>query len=115
MKNVKMDLKFTEGKDETYWSEQIELQIRSQLSGTEYCKKKGLSYGQFAYWSKKLRKKIEVSLIPVQIEVEGQNSYHDSSHETSKKKVLCTLSLKCGNELCVHDEKALLLILKELG
>lgn len=71
-----------------------------------------MSYGQFVYWSKKIRKKVEACLILVQIEAQNQKLY--SYDEAPKKQILCTVNLNCGHKVEVHNEKALLLILKEL-
>lgn len=91
-----------------YWSEQMELQTQSHLSRVGYCQSSGISYQQFVYWEKKLKKKIGSPLIPVMLE----NEHEKESFERSK--ILCRLSLKNGQALQVYDEKALLLILKKV-
>jgi len=109
VKHAKNVMNFVKRKGNgVYWSEQMELQIQSHLSRVAYCESAGISYQQFIYWEKKLKKKIGSPLIPVRLE----NKHDNEPFELSK--VLCRLTLKNGQSIQIYDEEALLLILKKV-
>jgi len=54
----------------TFWAQQIEAWEHSQLGQQEFCRQHSLSYPQFCYWRKRLKRQTPVSdrkLIPVML------------------------------------------------
>lgn len=90
--------------DKTYWENQIESQKKSQLSKSVYCRANQISYFRFNYWEKKL-KKFSHPLIPIKIK---------SSLHSLNNKPICSITLKNGNDLHIHDKEALILILDRM-
>lgn len=76
---------------EKFWQEHIKLKEESGLSRASYCRKHDLICSRFAYWERKLSQFITAKLLPIKLE------------STTVKTTLCTLVLKNGNELKIHD------------
>jgi hypothetical protein len=95
-------------KNDNYWSEQIRLKRASGLSSAAYCREHGISYNKFYYWANKLTlaKPKFTQLLPVKV-----NSGEMVSHSIDTK---CTLKLKGGHELKVHDQSVLPLLISLL-
>jgi|SRR6185312_4994387 len=110
MKAIKGGLSSSnELRDEIYWSEQVELQIKSQLSRQVYCQKKGINYHQFVYWSKKIKREALRELVSVQLKSESSVPVVEMC-----QKIIGTLNLKNGKQLQIYDEAALLLVLEKV-
>lgn len=88
---------------EKFWKDHYEAQKSSQLSRKDYCEQNGISYGRFGYWASKWNQSF-THLIPVKIK-EKMNS--------KSEEALCSLELKNGHCLKVHDSKALDIILEK--
>jgi hypothetical protein len=84
------------GSLEQYWNEQIILKRESGLSRAAYCKKHDLSYHQFGYWEQKHTQPEPTQLLPVKL----VSSINSGCQQT---RTLCTLMLKSGAQLKVHD------------
>lgn len=87
---------------ELQWSAHIKQQEASGLSIRAYCQQVSLNYDQFQYWRKK---SISNSYAPVSgcipVRVKSDNE---------KKVVVCSLTLKGGYRLEIHDAE----LVKEL-
>jgi len=108
--------------DENFWQNHIANFSLSGLAKTDYCKKNRINYGRFFYWIRMLShpkshhksqatqdnvnhaEKIE-KLLPVQIKQATSNE--------NKLSLLCTLTMKNGCTLHIHDQQSLLLILEK--
>src|SRR3990167_9084152 len=106
--------------DENFWRNHIANFSLSGLAKTAYCKQNGINYGRFFYWIRMLShskthqqsqtfqnkenhsKKIE-KLLPVQLKPELTSE--------NKSSLLCTLNMKNGCTLHIHDSQSLLIIL----
>lgn len=91
-----------------FWIDQIKLKQASGLSRVAYCRLNGLICSKFDYWERKLKPKpSKVSqLVPVKL-----NSSEPLSRHMNTK---CTLTLKGGHELRVHDQSVLPLLISLL-
>lgn len=92
-----------------YWNEQIKLKQKSGLSGAAYCLKHGIICSKYYYWENKLNssKPKVTQLLPVKV-----NSGEPVSKPMDTK---CTLALKGGHELRVHDQTILPLLISLLS
>jgi hypothetical protein len=88
---------------EKFWRGHYEAQKLSQLSRKAYCKQNGISYSQFSYWAGKWNQNHVGKLIPVGV----KGKINSKSEET-----LCTLELKNGHCLKIHNSKVLDIILE---
>jgi hypothetical protein len=92
--------------NEEFWKNHHELQKSSRMKRTDYCRKHNLNYDRFGYWINRWnRLKNEnstIGLVSVKIK---------SNESPSQIKILCTLDLKDGNSLKIHDSEALAVIL----
>lgn len=108
--------------DENFWRNHIANFSLSGLTKTNYCKQNGINYARFFYWIRILSrplpdqksktvqnkenhtKKIK-TLLPVQIKQVTANE--------NKPLSLCTLNMKNGCALHIHDQQTLLFILEK--
>ena len=86
------------------WQQHVTAYRNGKLSRAAYCKLHNIRYHQFGYWIKKY--KSTPNLIPVRIEPKPA----EASYPTALT-VLCTLQLKQGSVLKIHDLNALKMIL----
>ena len=96
------------GSLEQYWQEQIKLKRESGLSRAAYCKKHDLSYHRFAYWEQKKVMRKPSQLLPVKL------SQPNNGNSETEAKTLCSLLLKSGHELKVHDQSMLPMLISML-
>lgn len=96
-----------QAKDENYWKKIFEDYESSNLARSDYCRKHQISYDNFGYWFRKLKKESVNSLIPIKIKSEP-------NQHAEKNKVLSTLVLKNGNSLLIYDREVLLIILSKI-
>lgn len=101
--------------DENFWCHHIAARSASGASRAVYCKQNNIDYHRLGYWTRKLSSaKLELTkpvdspiskltkLIPVQLKPPTvQNN----------STVLCTINLKNGHVLQMHDQQALLMLL----
>lgn len=95
---------------EHFWKEHAAKQKTSGLSISGYCRKHQLNYDRFYYWLRK-EKQTTPKLVPIKI---NQSSAPSVSNSITTP-VLCTLTLKHGGVLQIHDKNALSLILSRLN
>lgn len=95
---------------EQFWKEHASKQRESGLSVSGYCRKHQLNYDRFYYWLRKNKPSVP-RLLPIKISqpVEPSSSNRDTA------PVLCTLTLKNGGILQIHDKNVLPLILSRLN
>lgn len=104
--------------DENFWKKHIADFSKSSLKISHYCKVKAINYDRFIYWRNKLTPQPSQDvvaqkilpekhrpLLPVQLKPEA--SVHDA--------LLCSLNLRNGEVLKIHDKQALILILERLS
>lgn len=89
--------------NEAFWKNHHALQKSSGLTRVEYCRKHDLNYDRFGYWiSRWNRFKVEKNnLVSVKLK----------SSEPTPKSLLCTLELKNGCSIKIHDAYAFSVIL----
>ena len=105
--------------DESFWRKHVTAFSESDLIKSVYCRENGINYNRFFYWVNKisspqkiLSKKISrknnlsavVSLLPVQLK---------QTPDSAKHSVHCSISLKNGATLRIHDQASLLIILEK--
>ncbi len=95
---------------EAFWQQHYTLLKSSGLSRIEYCRENNLNYDQFGYRISKWNKAISVDnnqdqLVSVKLKPVPVNQSFNSS-------LLCTLDLKNGHQLRIHDSAALMIILE---
>lgn len=96
----------SEAVHEQVWRERIRHQKESGLSRKEYCLKHQLNYNQFGYWARKYCEKAASSkLVPL----------HLNSPTKIAPETVCTLALRNGHELKIHDKTLLPLLLSLWG
>lgn len=88
--------------DESFWRQHYESQKSSGHSRADYCRHNKLNYDRFGYWIHKW--KYQNKLIPIKLK---------SSSEIILQPMLCTLELRNGCCLKIHDVKALDIILEK--
>lgn len=90
-------------KDE-FWRKHYEKQQSSGLSRAMYCRQYELNYHYFCYWVKKQKTPINNGLISVKLK---------SDILSAPQQTLCTLDLKNGHSLKIHDAQILIFILEK--
>lgn len=81
----------------------------SGLTRSKYCRQNKLNYDQFSYWLKKqlCNKNKSTKLVSVKVKPDSQ--------PTAAQSILCTLNLKSGHCLKIHDISALSIILDRMN
>jgi hypothetical protein len=96
----------TDTAKERAWKERAKHQKESGLSRMEYCRKHQLSYTQFGYWERKWREEaVSSNLVPIHLNDPGKIA----------PETVCTLALKNGHELKIHDKTLLPMLLSLWG
>jgi hypothetical protein len=108
--------------DENFWRKHVVAFPGSGLTKAAYCRENAINYDRFFYWIKKisspqkiLSKKISskdnknhtvvmTPLLPVQLKKEPDSIKHS---------IHCSISLKNGSTLHIHDQQSLLIILEK--
>lgn len=93
-----------------FWKEHTAKQKESGLSRSAYCRTHQLNYDHFNYWFRK-EKGVARQLVPVKLNQPAQ----PVPFGIKTAPVLCSLSLKNGGVLQIHDKDILPLILSELS
>jgi hypothetical protein len=97
-----------------FWSVHRERQEDSGLSGLAYCRKFKLNYRQFSYWGQKEEENEVPKFTPVHIETPSERDAKHSSIR-QQQETLCTLVFKKGQELKIHDQALVPMLLSLLG
>jgi hypothetical protein len=95
---------------EQYWKEHVAKQKRSGLPATVYCRQHQINYDHFYYWIRK-GKRTESRLIPIELRPTEVNT----PGLAMVSPVLCTIRLRSGHVLSVHDKSAIPLLLSALS
>jgi hypothetical protein len=97
---------------EQFWREHAAKQKESGVSKSAYCRKHQLNYDRFYYWLRKEKPATgSQQLVPVRINPTAEPSVPKSI----TTPVLCTLVLRNGDVLQIHDKSILPLILSRLN
>lgn len=117
--SVKTHVSRYKAEDENYWRHHLSVFSCSGQTKKLYCKENGVAYDRFFYWIRKLSTStIQKSLnqknpaekmprlLPVQL--------NQKPHET-QSAALCTLTLKNGYTLHIHDQQSLSFIIDKLA
>lgn len=101
--------------DENFWRHHIAACSASGITKISYCKKNNVDYHRFRNWTKKLSaKNLHLSkpadlsskpseLIPVELKL---------TTKQNNSAILCTINLKSGHVLQLHDQQAWLMLLE---
>ncbi len=95
---------------EQFFKEHATKQKDSGLSRLSYCQKHQLNYDHFNYWFRKEKKGMQ-RLAPVKL----RQPVEPTSFTSISAAVLCTLTLRSGSVLQIHDKGILPLILSALN
>ncbi len=90
--------------DEEFWKRHAEFYNESGLTRKEYSRLHNVNYHRFGYWLGKVQQGRSHSLVSVKLK---------SSDETPAQPTLCTLYLKSGHLLKIHDVQSLVVILEK--
>jgi len=88
--------------NDAFWQKHHDLLKSGELSRKIYCRQHGLNYDRFGYWIKKQKSPVDEKLIAIKVK---------STTATTALSALCTLELKNGCSLKIHDVQALSIIL----
>jgi len=90
--------------NESYWKKHIAQLSESKLTRKEYCQQYDVNYDRFGYWLGRLRKPVSPPpLIAVKLKSPIQND---------SPTPLCSLHLKDGRMLYIHNEQTLMMLLE---
>jgi hypothetical protein len=93
-----------------FWKEHTVKQKESGLSRAAYCRKHQLNYDHFNYWFRKEKGGVQ-QLVPVKL----NQPAHPVPFGNKTVPILCSLALKNGCVLQIHDKGILSLILSTLN
>lgn len=105
-----MGITLGKSSDEQYWKEHLAKQKESGLPVTVYCRQHQLNYDRLYYWVRK-EKRVAPRLIPIELKPVAADNVSTTPMEPP---VLCTLTLKSGSVLAIHDKGAIPLVLSAL-
>ena len=91
-------------RDNTHWQMHYESMKLSKLSRSAYCRQHELNYDRFCYWIRKQKPKTEDHKPLISVRLKPEPIAH-------RQDIVCTLELKNGHALKIHDTQALALIL----
>lgn len=97
--------KQTQVEDEAFWKNHYEQLKLSGISRAQYCRINQLNYDRFGYWLSKWSAKT-TSFVSVKIK---------EQNKTETQSVLCTITLRAGSEIKIHDLSALSFILERMS
>lgn len=108
MEDRKSSKKFVE--NEAFWQHHYSLLKSSGLSRVDYCRENNLNYDHFGYRISKWNKSqpIDNNNELVSVKLKPMNESFNSS-------ILCTLDLKSGHSLKIHDSETLMIILEKVS
>lgn len=96
---------------ELFWSEHIQLKQESGLSRAAYCRQHELICHRFAYWERKLMPKCKTTAQFIAVKLKSQFANCSPSQAAI---TLCSLGLKNGQLLKIHDVAVLPLLISLL-
>jgi len=100
-KSIKVQGKHTyQNEDVAYWQNHIKQAAQSKLSRAAYCRQHEVDYDRFYYWYKKLSKRQDNNLLPIEV------------ISTAEPDIRCTLELANGMRLIIYSRESLAYILK---
>ena len=94
--------------NEDFWKRHYEQQKSSGITRVNYCHQHNLNYDRFGYWISRWNKfrREGSELVSVKLK---------STTEQPHQSVLCTIDLKNGSSLKIHDAQALSVILEKFS
>lgn len=95
--------KQTQVENEAFWKNHYEQLKSSGISRAQYCRINQLNYDRFGYWLSKWSAKTTRF---VAVKIKEQNK---------TESVLCTMTLRTGSEIKIHDFSALSFILERMS
>lgn len=124
--NQKTHLSSHENQNENFWKKHVAAFPDSGLTKAAYCRENLINYNRFFYWIKRLSRSqsavadnnpcngnkknhasIKTMLLPVQLK-QASDVWRQN-----RQGMHCTIDLKNGSTLHVHDQTSLLLILEK--
>ena len=96
---------------EQFWKDHIVQQKKSGLSRLAYCRKHQLNYDKFGYWFRKCKTKPSSHLVPIKLQ---RGTEHVIATNLADQ-VLCSLTLKNGSVLKIHDKEVIAILLSVLN
>ena len=106
--------------DKFYWLKHIKNYKDSGMNKNRYCNQHGIKYHRFLYWFDKLLSNV-LQPEPVNKKTNKSNQFikvklsPEAKQITHSPKPLCTLELKQGHRLLVHNESVLAKVLSLLS
>lgn len=97
---------------EAYWRHHTEVHGSSGLTKRDYCIRYQVHYHRFIYWSRKLEG-VQAHQLPVKGLVSVQLK-EESRLPMASSPILCSLVLRQGLSIQIHDEQALGIILERV-
>jgi len=94
--------------NETFWKRHYELQKSSGITRVNYCRQNNLNYDRFGYWISRWNKFRREGNELVSVKLKSATEPHPQS-------ILCTIELKNGYFLKIHDAHSLSVILEKFS
>jgi hypothetical protein len=107
---LKMSTAKNTAEKEQFWKNHSTMQKESGLSKIAYCRQHELNYARFCYWLRKW-----TSTPPKLVPIKLKSAEKQLPVKALITPLLCTLALKNGNVLKIHDKEVLPLILSTLN
>ncbi len=108
--NEKCHIPKQASEDAAFWQQHIAAHATSGLSKSAYCHAQQVDYARFLYWSQKAAAALKAStpspLVTIKVAADSLSSM---------SPVLCTLPLKKGGCLQIHDVQVLSVIFDRLN
>ncbi len=104
--------------DENFWKKHLSSYSSSGLKRPAYCRKNAVNYHRFVYWEKKLS--LTQQNIPLKSKEQAQKIHQllpvrlKPEIKESTIAASCTLTLKNGCILQIHDQQSLAFILEKV-
>lgn len=93
---------------ELFWREHIQLKQESGLSGAAYCRQHELLCHQLYYWESKFKLQSEAVAPFIAIKLQPRAANHPTPEAV---RTVCSLELKNGLQLKIHDPIVLPLLI----
>jgi hypothetical protein len=90
--------------NEAFWKQHYQSLKASGISRSAYCRQHNLNYDRFGYWISKWNNSHSDKLVTIKLKPQNPTPEHS---------ILCTLDLKQGHALKIHDMQTLMLILEK--
>lgn len=86
-----------------FWEMHVKAFSECDDNKAKYCRQNGINYNTFTYWQKKCNQEARIKPIPVTIKPSD-----------TLTPIVCTVELKNGIKLLIHDRHALIGLIEEL-